>query len=626
MGLTKSSTGKNAKDLFQTGYEAKGKMIALVGNPNVGKSTVFNALTGMHQHTGNWPGKTVTGAVGQYTYGKETYTIVDLPGCYSLDADSPEEEVAREFISAGRADVIVVVCDATSLERSLRFAMEVLESAQNVVVCVNVMDEAEKKGLKISIPKLECMLGAPVVATASKGKRGYEELKKRVAEQTDTPGTHRAIYGENTALRAEKIARSVLVCDAKQPDSTDRKVDRILAGKWGFAVMGLLLLVVFWLTIAGADYPSRLLRTVLLQGEEPLYRMLTFIRIPESVCRALVSGVYRMAAEVTSVMLPPMAIFFPLFTLLEDAGYLPRVAFILDKCFQKCHTCGKQALTMCMGFGCNAAGVVGARIIASPKERLIAILTNSFMPCNGRFPTLIMLISLFLVTGASGIWKSGICALILLMVILLGVGATFLVSKILSATVLKGTPSSFVLELPPYRMPNIGSVLVRSVFDRTLYVLGRAVSVAAPAGLIVWLTANVYIGESSVLSLCAAALDPFGKALGMDGVILVAFILGLPANETVIPIALMAYLSQTALGEAGNAEAFGQILVQNGWTMLTAVNVMLFSVFHWPCSTTLLTVKKETGSIRWTIFAAVLPTVVGILLCFTITKVAALFI
>ena len=624
MGLTKSSTGKNAKDVFLPGNGTTDKLIALVGNPNVGKSTVFNALTGMHQHTGNWPGKTVTGAVGRYTYGQETYTLVDLPGCYSLNADSPEEEVAHDFIAGKRADVIAVVCDATSLERSLRFVLEVMELAQNVVVCINLMDEAEKKGLNILIPKLECLLGVPVVATASKGKRGYKELQKRIAEQLETVPQHRLKQSETPDFRAEKIAHAVVKQGEKAPDRRDRKVDRILAGKWGFAVLGLLLLVVFWLTIAGSETPSRLLRTVLLKAEEPLYRMFSFCRLPESVCDALVSGVYRMAAEVTAVMLPPMAIFFPLFTLLEDAGYLPRVAFILDKCFQKCNTCGKQALTMCMGFGCNAAGVAGARIIASPKERLIAILTNSFMPCNGRFPTLIMLISLFLVTERGGIRKSGLCALILLVVILLGVGVTFFVSKILSETALRGTPSSFVLELPPYRMPNIGSVLVRSVFDRTLYVLGRAVSVAAPAGLIVWLTANVYIGESSVLSHFAAVLDPFGKALGMDGVILIAFILGFPANETVIPITLMAYLSQSALGEVGSTAALGHILTQNGWTVMTAVNVILFSVFHWPCSTTLLTIKKETGSLCWTAVAALLPTAVGVFLCFTVARVTAL--
>lgn len=623
MGLTKASTGKNIKDGLLPPKEKDEVRIALAGNPNVGKSTVFNALTGLHQHTGNWPGKTVVSAAGKYTYQGKSYTLVDLPGCYSLDAHSQEEEVARNFIAEGNADVVVVVCDATCLERSLRFVLQIAELAERMVVCVNLMDEAEKNGIFVQIEQLECILGIPVVATASKGKRGYEELKDRIAERLSLPPTHGIPFqsNEERTKRAEKIAHTVVRLTKKQPDIRDRKIDRILAGKWGFVVMGLLLLLVFWLTIAGSNAPSRWLSGIFNKGEAYLYNGMVWLKLPEPICRMTVYGVYRMLSRVVSVMLPPMAIFFPLFTLLEDVGYLPRMAFVLDHCFQKCHACGKQALTMCMGFGCNAAGVVGARIMDSPGERLLAILTNSFVPCNGRFPTLVMLISMFLITGTGGIRQSFFCALALLSFVIFGILVTFLVSRVLSATVLKNVPSSFVLELPPYRKPQIVRVIVRSVFDRTLFVLGRAAAVAAPAGLLLWLMANISIDGISLLEWGASVLNPFGKALGMDGVILMAFILGFPANETVIPIMLMAYLSQETMTELTNISLLKQVLLDNGWSMLTAVNVMLFSLCHWPCSTTLLTVKKETGSMKWTIAAAVIPTVVGMTICFTLTTV-----
>lgn len=617
MGLTKASTGHSArKERRET---ENGLRVMLVGNPNVGKSTVFNALTGMHQHTGNWCGKTVTLATGTYTYQDKLYTLIDLPGCCSLSAESAEEAVAKEAITENAPDCVVVVCDATSLERSLRLVLEMLQFPVKIVVCVNLMDEAEKKGVTVRINQLECLLGVPVVATASKGKRGYSLLKERIAECIDLPVPHREILEESPIKRAEQLAHMVVRTAPGRRTNPGQKADRFLAGKWGIAVMGLLLLVVFWITIVGANYPSRWLESVFGKGEARLFHALKYIGLPEVFCSAAVYGVYRMVARVVSVMLPPMAIFFPLFTLLEDAGYLPRAAFILDKCFQKCHACGKQALTMCMGFGCNAAGVVGARIIDSPRERLIAILTNTFVPCNGRFPTLILLISAFFAT--SGMFQSATCALMLMAVVAFGVLITFLVSRLLSATVLKGVSSYFVLELPPYRKPQIGSVILRSVFDRTLFVLGRAVSVAAPAGLLIWLLANTNIGEDTILTLLAGCLDGFGKLLGMDGVILLAFILGFPANETVIPIMLMVYLSQGTMGDMADLATVRQVLSLNGWTWLTAMNVMIFSLCHWPCSTTLLTIKKETGSIPWTLAAAAIPTIVGIIICMITTAV-----
>ena len=390
--------------------------------------------------------------------------------------------------------------------------------------------------------------------------------------------------------------------------------------------MLLLLAAVFWLTITGANYPSQLLSRGLFGLQEYLAQGLRYLGAPGWLESLLVDGVYRTLAWVVSVMLPPMAIFFPLFTLLEDLGYLPRVAFNLDKYFKKCCACGKQALTMCMGFGCNAAGIVGCRIIDSPRERLIAMLTNSFVPCNGRFPTLIAILTMFFIGTGTGLFPSAACALLLTGVILLGIGMTFLSSKLLSMTVLKGIPSSFTLELPPYRRPQIGKTIVRSIFDRTLFVLGRAVSVAAPAGLVIWLMANVTLGGESLLAVCSGFLDPLGRFLGMDGVILLAFILGFPANEIVVPILLMAYMSTGTLMDYESLDALRAVLVQNGWNWVTAVCVMLFSLFHWPCSTTCITIYKETKSWKWTIAAVILPTMAGVIFCAVFANLARVFL
>lgn len=323
---------------------------------------------------------------------------------------------------------------------------------------------------------------------------------------------------------------------------------------------------------------------------------------------------------------PAMAIFFPLFTLLEDAGYLPRIAYNLDKPFKRCCACGKQALTMCMGFGCNAAGVIGCRIIDSPRERLLAILTNNFVPCNGRFPTLIAVLTMFFVGTAGGFFDSVLSAVLLTAAIVLGVVMTLLITRLLSKTVLKGMPSSFTLELPPYRKPQIGKVIVRSIFDRTLFVLGRAVCVAAPAGLLIWLMANVTVGDATILNHCADFLDPVGKLMGLDGVILLAFILGLPANEIVVPIIIMTYMAQGSILELSDLAAMRALFVDHGWTWITAISMMLFSLMHWPCSTTLITIKKETGSWKWTGVSFLIPTVCGIVCCIAFASLARLFV
>lgn len=598
----------------------EGRIVALAGNPNVGKSTLFNALTGLRQHTGNWPGKTVAVAQGECTYQGRRFLLVDLPGTYSLNAHSAEEEVARDFLVSGQADAAVVVCDATCLERSLLFALQVMERVEKVVLCVNLIDEARSHGIQVDLKGLSRQLQVPVVGTSAGRGEGLEELMDEV-EYLSHP--HSTCTRERTTRTARERAQLAQRCVAtvvsrqrEDPLAGQRRLDRLLTSRrTGIPIMLALLGVVLWLTMVGANVPSQLLSEGLFALGDLFRGALTAWGAPERVTGLLVDGVYRVLAWVVSVMLPPMAIFFPLFTLLEDLGYLPRVAFVLDHAFHKAGACGKQALSMCMGLGCNACGVTGCRIIDSPRERLIAILTNSLVPCNGRFPTLIALITIFFAGSGGGFWSSVRAAAILLGVLVLGIGMTLVVSRILSATVLRGMPSSFALELPPYRRPRVGQVIVRSVLDRTLFVLGRAVAVAAPAGLVIWLCANVPVGAGTVLDQITGALDPLGRLMGLDGVILMAFLLGWPANEIVVPIILMTYLSQGTLVEMNDLNAVGELLRGQGWTQLTAVCAMLFSLFHWPCSTTCLTIAKETGSVKWTVLAVLVPTLVGGCLC-----------
>ena len=631
MGLSKSSVGMGALDV---GLEIHKKrendiVVALAGNPNVGKSTVFNAMTGLRQHTGNWAGKTVASTQGYACHEGQGYVLVDIPGCYSLDAHSAEEEVAGDFLCSGEYDVAVIVCDALCLERNMRLVLQVLRQTGQVVVCVNLMDEAEKKHIRIDLKELENRLGIPVVGTAARNGSGIEELygaiKKLAGGNSER---EKGAYGRrkpNGSLKTpEEICRGIVKYEDEKYAAGDRRKDRFFTGKiTGIPVMLFLLFAVFWLTIVGANYPSEALHAFFSSLEGKLMNGFCRFGVPESVREMLVYGLYRVLTWVVSVMLPPMAIFFPLFTVLEDSGYLPRVAFNLDRCFQKCNACGKQALTMCMGFGCNAAGVVGCRIIDSPRERLIAIITNSFVPCNGRFPVLIAIIAMFFAGERLG--GSFGAALMLTGVILLGVGLTFLASWFLSVTFLKGTPSFFALEMPPYRRPQIGRVIIRSVLDRTMFVLGRAVLTAAPAGILLWVMANWKINNMTLLSYFAGVLDIPARLMGMDGVILLAFILGLPANEIVMPIIIMAYLSQASLSEIGDINVLKQLLVANGWTWKTAVSVMLFTLVHWPCATTCLTIRKETGSIKWTALAFLIPAILGSTICILFHAITSLF-
>lgn len=625
MGLTKTSTGMSAQDRFINTIKNDNQTVALMGNPNVGKSTLFNYLTGMHQHTGNWPGKTVTGAVGNCTYKDQQITMVDLPGCYSLLCHSPEEEVARDFVCSGDADVTVVVCDATSLERNLILVLQTIEVTKNVIVCINLIDEAEKKGIKIDKKGLEDNLGVPVVMTSARSGKGINKLMHEISKvekgsnvikKKTVDDNEETVKG--TVEKAQKIAKKTITYKNENYLLSDRKIDRILTGKYAFLVMVVMLLGVFWLTITGANSVSEVLSKGLFLTENWLNQALLAIHTPDFLRELIVFGGYRMLVWVVSVMLPPMAIFFPLFTLLEDAGVLPRIAFNLDRCFKCCGACGKQALTMCMGIGCNAAGVVGSRIIDSKRERLIAIITNSLVPCNGRFPALIAVISVFFITGSGMFSKNILPAVFLTIVMALAVGITLFASKLLSKTLLRGETSSFALELPPYRMPQISKVIVRSVFDRTLFVLSRAVVSAIPAGLLLWLLANVEIGGESLFFAFCDFLKPLGNIMGLDGVILAAFILGFPANETVVPIMIMGYMSGTVLQDFGSLAELKDILVSNGWSIVTAINTIIFFLFHWPCATTMITIYKETKSAKWTAISFLLPTIIGVALCILI--------
>lgn len=707
MGLTCKSTGMSTiRDILNVQTNpAKDIVVALAGNPNTGKSTVFNNLTGLKQHTGNWPGKTVANAQGRFYHRGRAFTLVDLPGTYSLIPNSVEEEVARDFICFGKPDATVVVVDATCLERNLNLVLQIMEITDRVVVCVNLMDEACRKKIRIELDKLSQILGVPVVGTNARNGTGLEKLKsvisdistgsiqtaplrleyhpliERAVQLLRTPvdaviegridsrwTSLRLIDGDKTirnsisqylgfnllddenvldqlhivenifqdhginsdAIRdmivsriivfAEETAHKIVRFGNKHHNQLDRRIDRVLTSTtFGIPIMVALLGIVFWLTIQGANYPSQLLAATFFRIEDSLTDFFMANGLPPWLHGMLILGCYRTLAWVISVMLPPMAIFFPLFTLMEDLGYLPRVAFNLDSFFKRACAHGKQALTMCMGFGCNAAGIISCRIIESPRERLIATITNNFVPCNGRFPALIALSSIFIAHSA-GAFNSIAATLSVLGVIVLAVIVTLIVSRLLSGTILKGLPSSFTLELPPYRRPQVCRILIRSLLDRTLFVLGRAIMVAAPAGIIIWILGNTVIGGMSLMDHAARFLEPAGYMLGMDGYILMAFILGFPANEIVIPILIMSYMSTGAMTELDSLTALRELLVANGWTWLTALCFMLFSLNHFPCGTTLLTIRKETQSCKWTWISFIIPTIAGIIICFIVAQ------
>nr|WP_314474567.1 ferrous iron transport protein B [uncultured Capnocytophaga sp.] len=690
--------------------------IALAGNPNTGKSTVFNALTGLRQHTGNWPGKTVTRAEGSFSFHDQRYRIIDLPGTYSLLSTSEDEEVARDFILFGKPDVTVIVVDASRLERNLSLALQILEITDKAVLCLNLMDEARRHHITIDTRTLSRDLGIPVVATSARTKEGipdllfaieevvsgkfqtkkqtYIDLPKENAEaiaelqlalselNPDLPNTRwlamRLIEGdesvqkgviagtfsaENNPQKQARVLRKAdeyhkILGDTYRNDlveaiyaeatklinasvSTDfsarsfridRAIDRVVTHKiWGFPIMFLLLAGVLWITIIGANYPSQWLSDLFVGWLYPLLKNgANALHFPWWLSGFLIDGVYLATTWVISVMLPPMAIFFPLFTLLEDFGYLPRVAFNLDKLFRTAGAHGKQALTMSMGFGCNAAGVVATRIINSPREKLIAIITNNFSLCNGRWPTQILIATLFIGALVPKQWSGTVAMLAVIGIAVLGIVFSFLTSWLLSKTLLKGESSFFVLELPPYRPPRFFQTLYTSLIDRTLIVLWRAIVFAAPAGAVIWLICNLQIAQQPIALWLIQGLDPIGVFIGLNGVILLAYIVAIPANEIVIPTVLMLttmVLGQTAVGEGAgvlmeaSTSQVGVLLHAGGWTLLTAVNLMLFSLLHNPCSTTIYTIYKETHSKKWTLIATLLPVLYGIVVCFLVARI-----
>lgn len=590
-------------------------LIALVGNPNVGKSTIFNALTGLRQHTGNWPGKTVELAVGQYDYKGKSYELVDLPGTYSLEGASPEEEITGEFIRGCSADGILVVCDATCLERSLIIALQVIRCYPKVMIAVNLMDEAIKAGITIDTDRLSAEIGVPVVGVCGKDKSGLDTVREmlRLLSEGYLPQVP-PLWDENGSdiSHAEAICRHVCSCEKKGPSLTER-LDRILLHPvCAYPCLLVLLLLIFWLTIQGANYPSRALQWFFSVTGEGLWTILR--AAPLWLAQMVMDGLYEPVTRVVSVMLPPMAIFFPLFTLLEDFGYLPRVAYLLDEGFRRCGACGKQALTMSMGFGCNAVGVTGCRIIDSPRERLIGILTNALVPCNGRFPALILLMGVCMGRLSPGLQAVGLTALVSLSVLM-----TLVISHLLHRTVCKGERSVFIMELPPYRRPKVGQVLLRSFLDRCLGILGRAVAVAAPMGFLLWLLQRIPVGEESLLHYLARCMERPGAILGMGGTMLLAFILGSPANELVLPISVMILVGGGwSAVESGTA---GELSVLYGLSRGQCLCTMIFMLFHWPCTTTLITVYKETKSIPYTALSWAIPTGVGVLLCLLINLI-----
>lgn len=599
------------------------KNLALLGNPNVGKSTLFNELTGLNQKTGNWPGKTVEHAKGTFIYKQKKYEIIDLPGTYSLEGYLEEEKVTANYLQNNKIDITIIVIDATAIERNLTLVLSTISKIDNIIVCVNLIDEAKKNNIIINYKKLQELLKVPVIKISARKKIGISDLLEEIE---NFKPNHKRNDIKNIDKEASNIYKQTVQEEAYNKKTL--KIDKIVTSKkYGILIMLLTLGVILWITIIGANYISDYLNYILFKLLNIIENALNTLNINKTVIDITINGILKTVFWVISVMLPPMAIFFPLFSLLEDSGYLPRIAFNLDKTFKKCGTQGKQALTMCMGYGCNACGVIGCRIIKDKKEKLIAIITNCFSPCNGRFPTIIAMISIFITINIKNkLINSILSALILLGFILLSILITFIVSKILSKTILKTKKSTFTLELPPYRKPQIIKTIINSIKDKIIFVLARAIYVSVPAGLIIWILSNTNIQGTSLLLSISNTLDPFGQLLGLDGVIILALILGLPANEIVIPIIIMTYLAKNNITGYNSLQELRNLLINNNWTLTTALSFILITIFHFPCATTILTIKKETKSLKWTILSVLIPTIIGIIICLLFSNIIKLFI
>lgn len=590
-----------------------------MGNPNVGKSTVFNEITGSHQHTGNWIGKTIDFAKGKYSYKYIDYELIDLPGTYSLTATSKEEKIARDYLLYEKYDCVVIVVDSTMLRKNLNLVYQVLKICSNAVVMLNLTDEAKKKNITIDSDKLSEILCVPVIKATARSGRGVNELLEYIhlisTNQLETECAALDFLEDSDSIieaigkKAISIEKECVITLPSKKERFDDKLDKILLGKFTSVIIMLIMLGgILWLTIVGSNYPSDALRALFDTILNHLESIMSRLNMP-ILTSLVVDGMLKVLFWVVAVMLPPMAIFFPLFAILEECGILPRFAFNLDRPFEKCGACGKQALCTCMGYGCNAVGVTGCRIIDSKRERLIAIITNSLTPCNGRFPLLIAIISMFFCNNSIG------SAGILLCFLVLSISMTFLSSKVLSKTVLKGESSSVIMELPSYKKPAVLKIIKDTLREKILFVLLRAISVAIPAGIVIWVLGRITIGDSSLLLILSKILDPIGEIMGLDGVILLAFILSFPANEITLPAILMMYLSTGTLSDYSSLADLKLILVDNGWDTVTAISTCIFSMFHFPCSTTLLTIWKETKSAKWSIMSVIAPLICGFTLC-----------
>ena len=614
----------------------------LLGNPNVGKSTVFNALTGLKQHTGNWSGKTVDAAFGKYTYNNIEHKIIDLPGTHAVNSCFSEEEVTGTEIMLGSKDsqesvcrsTTIIIGDGTSLERSIGLALDYLEKCgNNAIFCVNLCDIAKKKGIEINFEKLQKTLGIPVIGISAKKKSDINSLKTLIDDFMLNPKNIKIKSGldgdavnfkndcsSSISGRMQTAKKIMNECVKYTKDQNEKnfeyKFDKILTSKrYGIPIMILCLGFILWLTICGANYPSDLLAKLFGFLKPYVEGFFVYLHFPQFLIGILCDGVYETVTWIIAVMLPPMAIFFPLFTLLEDFGFLPRIAFNLDKCYARTNMSGKQCLTQCMGLGCNCVGVVGARIMPNETQRTVAILTNSLMPCNGRFALLIAMSTIF-IGGSMAVQVSGVIPMLcVLFLICLSVVVTWCVSYCRTKTIYKNDNEIFALELPEYRKPEIAKTLIISLVNRTAKIVGRALLVSAPTGALVWLMANIQIDGITLLSYASNALDPFGRFLGVDGFIILAFILSLPANEITLPILVMGYLATGSMTEISDMETLKNILTANGWTIVTAINMMLLTLYHSPCITTLLTIYSETKSLKTVALSIVIPCVVGILLC-----------